>query len=91
MKTAVTQTSIEAYHTLDLNPQHRAIMDALQALDASCIADLADYLGWQKSTVAARLNELKHDERIMLVEKRKSETTKVVAEFWRVRSLGMLF
>lgn len=85
MKTAVTQTSREAYHQLDLSNQQQEVIDALVMLEESCISDLAAYLNWERSTVAARLNELKHMQAIVKTGEKKSSRTGIKSEFWRVK------
>lgn len=93
MKTAVTQTSREAYQQLDLSHQQQEIIDALVMLEESCIADLAAYLNWERSTVAARLYELKpptieHPDRlgrIVSVGIKPSNRTGIRSEHWRVK------
>lgn len=91
MKTAVRETSINAYHQLNLTPQHNEILAAFRVLEASCIADVSAYLNWQKSTVAARINELKHDGILVFAGKKKSETTGITCEFWREKTPETLF
>jgi hypothetical protein len=59
MKTNVQKTSIDAYHNLNLSNQEREVMRAFAELDESCVADVAQFLGWEKSTVAGRINMLK--------------------------------
>ena len=92
MDTAITQTSVEAYHTLNLCPQRQEVLQAIRTLGESCIADIANYLGWEKSTVAPRLNELKQMKWVVYVCKQKSKTTGDTSEFWRARAAqGRLF
>jgi len=97
MKTAVRQTSIDAYHSIEnLNQQEQEVLTAIKVLGETCIADVAAYLGWEKSTVAARMNTLKppddnHPDRkglLVFVDKRKSETTGINSEFWRAKFFG---
>ncbi len=83
MKTAVAQTSIDCYRRLNLSPQHIEIMKAFWALGKSCIADVATYLGWQRSTVSGRMNELKEKDLLLWAGKQKSNTTKIMSEFFR--------
>lgn len=95
MKTAVRPTSINAYRELNLNEQEAEVLTAIRVLGASCIADVAAYLGgWQRSTVSARMNKLKppdekHPDRkglLVFVGERPSETTGITSEFWRARN-----
>ena len=86
METAVRQTSVEAYHDIDnLNEQEREVLTAIKVLGESCIADVAAYLNWEKSTVAARMNALKKVKAIVFLGKRKSNTTEIMSEFWRAK------
>lgn len=50
-----------------------------------CIADLAAVLGWERSTVSARLNELKHRGELLYTGKKQSDTTGVKAMHFRLR------
>lgn len=63
MKTAVAETSIQAYHTIDRNTLRgkvaECIADRTNAGKRSWIAQIARDLGIEKSTVSARMNELK--------------------------------
>lgn len=89
MKTAVRQTSIDACHGIEnLNDQERDVLTAIKVLGETCIADVAAYLGWEKSTVAARMNALKKAEMLVFVGKHKSETTGITSEFWRAKFFG---
>lgn len=83
MKTSVTKTSIDAYHNLDTGRQQQTVLATIRHLERSCIADIAAHLGWEKSTVAARLNELKQLGVVRFVGKEKSKTTGITSEFWR--------
>lgn len=83
-------TSIEHYHSADFSGLRLRILEALADLGESCIADLAGHLGLEKSTVSARLNELKQAGKVVLVGKRPSRSTGVKSEFWRVDN-GQLF
>ena len=85
MKTAVRQTSIDAYHNLNLTKQHKKILGVFYRLRESCIADVARYLFWEKSTVAARMNELKAAGMLIFVGKHKSNATGITSEFYRVK------
>ena len=85
MKTAVTETSIDAYHRLDLNEQEKQVLAAIRTLKESCIADVATYLGFERSTVSGRMNDLKKAGLLIFVGKQQSDTTGVTSEFWRIR------
>jgi DNA-binding MarR family transcriptional regulator len=85
MKTAVTQTSIDAYYSINLTEQQKEVLTAIRVLGETCIADVAAYLGWERSTVSGRMNDLKKQNLLIFAGKRKSETTGITSEFWRVR------
>ena len=85
MKTRVRGTSIDAYYSLDFTTQQKEIVSALIYLHESCIADIATYLGWQRSTVSGRLNDLKKLGVLECVGKKNSNTTGISSEFWRLR------
>ena len=84
MKTAVTKTSIDAYRNLDTGRQQQTVLATIRQLERGCIADITNHLGWEKSTVAARLNELKQLGLVRFVGKEKGRTTGITSEFWRV-------
>lgn len=54
----VTDTSKKAFELVDRPSQHKQILGAIDELGCTCIADVAAHLCWQRSTVAARMNEL---------------------------------
>lgn len=59
MKTAVRQTSIDAYYSINLSDEQRMVIRALRMLGGvTCRTDLAAYLNWQTATVSGRVNEL---------------------------------
>ncbi len=96
MRTAVTQTSIEAYHeTQDVRKTQRDALlrqIKLDGRDGSCIADLAYITGLEKSSVAGRLNELRKLGFLVFVGKKPSKTTGINSEFYRVKQFSeMLF
>jgi len=80
-------TSREAYRNLDANSQYGAILAQMREIapKSVCISDLADMLGMERSTVSARLNELKHMSSIEYEGKRKSKRTGITSMHWRVR------
>ena len=80
----VTQTSIEAYYKLNLTSQQKAIMEVLAWRGPSCIADVAKILGWDKSTVSGRMNELK-GVAIVMAGKQPSKSTGIMSEHWKIR------
>jgi len=82
MKTQMRQTSIDTYHDLDLNNQQREVLAALKRSGCSCIADLAARMGWQRSTVSGRMNDLKKAGLLVYAGKFKSKATGITSEFW---------
>ena len=87
MKTKVTKTSIEAYRLADINGQQQEVFTALRILGEACISDIAAYLNWERSTVSARMNELKDKGCIVFVCKRKSSRTGIMSEHYRIRQV----
>ena len=86
MKTAIRQTSVDAYYGIEkLNDQQSEVLTAIKVLGESCIADIAAYLNWERSTVSGRLNELKKMDRLSYVGKKKSSRTGITSEFWRAK------
>jgi len=90
---AVRDTSKSAFEIIDRGSQHKQILAAIDELGQTCIADVASHLCWQRSTVAARMNELAALGEIELLTnesgqpvKWKSDTTGVVALHYRVRN-----
>lgn len=89
--TNVQETSIEAYHNLNLTKQEKEVMRAFAVLGESCVADVASFLRWEKSTVAGRVNMLKTpiDEkgkgRLACVGKKYSITTGIRSLFYTVK------
>lgn len=82
MKTAVTDTSIDTYHDLDLTNQQRQVLGSLRILGCSCISDLAAFMGWQRSTVSGRMNDLKKAGLLLYAGKFKSKSTGITSQFW---------
>jgi len=80
----VRETSISAYHSQDFSRLQQEVISALRVLGESCIADVAAYLNIERSTAAARMNELQHLGKIVFVNKRKSNRTGITSEFWRL-------
>lgn len=85
MKTAVRQTSIDAYRLLDLSNLQQQVVEALEILEESCIADLGAYLDWDRSTVSARLYELKKLNAVVYSGKKPSNSTGISADHWRLK------
>ncbi len=87
-------TSREAFRNLTtVTEQHEAILAYLHSIapDSSCIADIAAALGWERSTVSARLNELKHTDALIYDGKKRSHRTQIMAMHWKVPVQGTLF
>jgi hypothetical protein len=57
----------------------------------TCIADVAQSMGWEKSTVAGRMNALNNKGFLTSVGKRKSITTGVTSQFWKVKNFRETF
>ena len=91
MKTNVQQTSIDAYHALHLSNQEKEVIRAFLVIGDSCVADVAKFLHWEKSTVAARVNMLKtpadHFGKGVLefAGRRKSVSTGITSMFYRLK------
>ncbi len=103
MKTAVRQTSIDAYngHEKKLADEQQIVFNAVRACgrNGSCIADVHKTTGLDKSAVSARFHELKPStlenpnglDKFEFVGKFPSLTTRISSEFWRVKIQGALF
>jgi DNA-binding IclR family transcriptional regulator len=81
-------TSLEAYKRLDATDQYSAILNHLRSIypASSNIADIATALEMERSTVSARLNELKQSGDIVYDGKRPSVRTGVKAMHWKIKS-----
>ena len=77
-------TSREAYKTLDASSLYALILGHMEKHpEPWCIADLADALNLERSTVSARMNELKHLGEIVYMGKKKSRKTGINAMHWQ--------
>lgn len=97
MKTNVTATSVRAFHQLEgKQTLHVKILALLSTslLKGLTINEIANRLNLERSTVSARLNELKKMEhfiwnnklsRLYLVATRKSMESKVQGEAWGIQ------
>jgi DNA-binding IclR family transcriptional regulator len=81
-------TSLQAYKRLDATDQYELILNYLRSIypGSSCIADIATALEMERSTVSARLNELKQSGQIVYDGKRPSERTGINAMHWKIKS-----
>lgn len=89
-------TSREAYRNLDASSQYEAIMQYLRSIspESSCIADIAHALHMERSTVSARLNEIKNgrtDYKIVYDGTKKSKRTGIASHHWKVPEQESLF
>ena len=89
----VRDTSKAAFELIDRGNQHKQVLAAIDELGRTCIADVASHLCWQRSTVAARMNELAQLGETELVTgadgrpvKWKSHATGVAALHYRVKN-----
>lgn len=81
----VAQTSFDCYLSLDIKQQCKDVLSTLNVLGESCISDIAAFMNMERSTIAARLNELKHINLIVFTENRKSNRTRIMSEHYRIR------
>ena len=86
----VSETSIKHHRKLgdigELSRQEKEVYNAIKSCNESCIADVAKWMNWEKSTVAARMNALNQKGYLTSVGKRKSETTNVTSQFFKVKN-----
>lgn len=88
---ATAQTSLEHYKTYNAQGLYRLITDHMARHPKPfCIADLSDELNLDKSTISARLNELKHLGRIHYAGKAPSRTTGVKSMMWTLSEVEQL-
>lgn len=60
-------------------------------INTFCIADVAEMLNAEKSTVSARLNEMTVLHMIQYVEKKRSRTTGLMSKHYQLKVQGTLF
>lgn len=90
----IPTTSVEAYKKLDAKGQYKAIIGYLRDIypESSCIADIAHAKNMERSTVSARLNELKHDSTALVYDgKKPSKRTGIKAMHWKCPPTDTLF
>jgi uncharacterized membrane protein len=79
MRTAVTETSIDAYHSRSRRTIGQAqcdrIVEYVQRAGTATIAEIAQALHIEKSSVSARRNELIAARRLVLARDRKCSVT----------------
>ena len=86
-------TSREHFKTFVADGLYAVILAKLRE-DATrdfCIADLADELDLERSTVSARLNELKHQGQLEYTETKKSKCTGIKSMHFRIKLSETLF
>ena len=88
----VTSTSIRAYYEARpwLKTQRDRVLQqiALDGPDGACIADIAEILGLQKSSVSPRFGELRKGGYLKHAGVRPSKTTHKEDDHWRVTDAG---
>jgi len=86
-------TSINAYKKLDASSLYEAILSQMRKIapQSVCISDLATTLHMERSTVSARLNELKNMGSLAYDGKRKSKRTGITSMHWRIKTNETLF
>lgn len=86
-------TSREHFKTFDARGLYELIMIKLRE-DAGrdwCIADLAHALGLERSTISARLNELKHSGVLEYTGKKRSARTQIMSMHFKLKVQQSLF
>jgi predicted ArsR family transcriptional regulator len=81
------KTSIEALRQVDFGAMQQEVLMALRILGDGCISDVASYLDMERSTISARMNELKEKGCIVFTSKKKSSGTGIMSEHYRVRQV----
>ena len=86
-------TSRDHYKTFVATGLYKLILDHMgrNADRPYCIADIADELGLERSTVAARFNELKRQGIISYAGKHRSKKTGILAMHFRLPIRDTLF
>lgn len=87
----VATTSREAYRTLDASSLYALILGHMREGGEHCIADLAHDLNLERSTVSARMNELRNSGRLEYTGKKRSRATGVMAMHFKVKLQDSLF
>jgi hypothetical protein len=89
---ATATTSREHYRTYDASGLY-ALIKAKMAEDYEqewCIASLAHALGLERSTVSARMNELRHFGELEYAGKKPSRITGIKSNHYRLRAQNTL-
>ncbi len=83
----VTDSSREAYRSLRnvLTQEQRIVLLIHDIGHDATIAEIARMLGWEKSTVSARMNSLKRRGEIVFSCRRIDSETGMRNEAWRLR------
>jgi hypothetical protein len=85
MKTDVSPTSIQAYHTAPLSKRRKEFMAMLTALGEACNLDIADKTGLPINVVTPAANWLaKHD--YIEVAEVKTSRTGFKAKYWKIKN-----
>jgi Mn-dependent DtxR family transcriptional regulator len=88
---ATASTSREAFRHLDTSSLHALILSLLREGGEWAIADVAEELHLERSTVSARLNELKHGGRLEYAGKKPSRRTGITSMHWKIKIQDSLF
>lgn len=86
-----TDTSIEAYRRLDAGSLYDLILGLLREGGEWCISDVAEELHLERSTVSARLNELKNMGKLEYAGKKPSKRTGIKSMHWKLKVQETLF
>jgi Mn-dependent DtxR family transcriptional regulator len=79
------KTSVQAYMEFDSKSLHDLIRNLMSDGGEWCFADVARKLKLERSTVSARLNELRHAGALEYTGKRRSKATNVTAMHFRLK------
>lgn len=88
-----TTTSREAYAKVDTSRQETEVLALMRKNPDTpyCIADAARALGWEKSTVSARMNGLKQKHLIEDAGTFPSQSTGIRSQHYKIRVQPGLF
>lgn len=88
-----TRTSREALRLVNTNEQEEVILALMRKTPEAtyCIADAARALGWEKSTVSARMNSLKSKNLIEDAGTFPSHSTGIRSQHYKVKLQDSLF
>ncbi|TFH72379.1 transcriptional regulator [Gammaproteobacteria bacterium LSUCC0112] len=85
------QTSVEAYRHYDASSLYSLILGLMRDGGEWCISDLGEELGIERSTISARMNELRNMGKFEYAGKKPSRRTGIKSMHFKLRVQDSLF